>query len=356
MKRIDTLFAWGRKWIFDPSEFRAYFAPKRWRRAGDPRAWFDLGFKLVDARRLDFYLRWLVVSLLIYFGTWLVEWREWLTDYGFHYTAETRHWYNPDPWPTLPGWAVILFAAALFGSGLMILWGWKTRVMIWLFFVCTLVAMLVDVDSAFTINKYAVALTFLIGLSYGPGMFCWWKNPDGERIRLHPVWPIRLIMLACFIQYFTSGYCKVVHGDWLQPIDEFPYRQIDDKVLWTQTMGVYRTHFAALVLNHMGPWFWKLGMGFTLFFELGAPLLLGIRPLRPLGMWLGIALHLGIALLMYKLVYFSLQMVIFYLLFLEESSVVRLHTWFGLRLKQPLINAGARLGEKLRPTRDKFSD
>ena len=125
------------------------------------------------------------------------------------------------------------------------------------------------------------------------------------------------------IHYFTSGTCKAFQGDWLLYTD----------TLWTQVQGHYRTTLAATLLQIVPKNAWAVGMYSALAFELLAPLLFTVRRLRPIGILWGIAMHLGINLLMHNLVFFSSQMMCFYLLFLTERQYRWLdHKWSALRV------------------------
>src|SRR5690606_31306592 len=103
--------------------------------------------------------------------------------------------------------------------------------------------------------------------------------------------------------YLGSGLCKALRGDWLTHSD----------VLWTQIQGVYATDAAAWLLRVLPGGAWSLLQHAALGFELLAPLLFMSRRLRPAGIVLGVGLHLVVAVTMYQLLYFSLQMVSFYL-------------------------------------------
>jgi hypothetical protein len=58
----------------------------------------------------------------------------------------------------------------------------------------------------------------------------------------------------------------------------------------------------------------------SLYFELYAPLLIVPRRLRPLGLMIGIGMHIGVAALMVKLWFFSAEMICFYVLFLPLAG------------------------------------
>jgi hypothetical protein len=69
------------------------------------------------------------------------------------------------------------------------------------------------------------------------------------------------------------------------------------------------------LLRHLPLWGWSVLQYLALAFELLAPLLFTVRRLRPVALVLGIGFHLVIALMMKDLIFFSLQMWTFYLLF-----------------------------------------
>src|SRR5262249_59537132 len=89
--------------------------------------------------------------------------------------------------------------------------------------------------------------------------------------RMQPAWPLRILQATIVIQYFTAGWCKAAHGDWLQ----------NPNVLWTQAQGYYRTDFAALMLSLLPLWGWTFLQHATLAFELLVPPLFLVRRLRP---------------------------------------------------------------------------
>ena len=72
----------------------------------------------------------------------------------------------------------------------------------------------------------------------------------------------------------------------------------------------------------MGIWSWMQYSALT--FEFLAPLLLGVKALRPLGFLWGIGLHLMIALMLHLLIYFSLTMICYYVLFVDDRVLLRL--------------------------------
>ena len=63
---------------------------------------------------------------------------------------------------------------------------------------------------------------------------------------------------------------------------------------------------------------WAAQQHLALFFEASAPLLFLVAKLRPLAFFLGIGFHLVIAVMMKDLIYFTLQMLCFYILFVPS--------------------------------------
>ena len=158
---------------------------------------------------------------------------------------------------------------------------------------------LVDPISAFTLNRlYIFTLLVLIVAPAGPTI---------------AAWPMRMLQWTLLTHYFASGLCKSIHGDWLKHQD----------VLWMQIQGLYMTDTAAWLVRTLPTWAFPLQQHLALGFELLAPVLLGVRRLRPLGFVLGIGLHLVVAVTMYQLIYFSLQMIAFYTLFIDTQALAR---------------------------------
>ncbi|MGB1699355.1 MAG: hypothetical protein ACPHRO_05335, partial [Nannocystaceae bacterium] len=109
--------------------------------------------------------------------------------------------------------------------------------------------------------------------------------------------------------YASSGLCKSLHGDWLQATD----------VLWTQVQGIYMTNAAAWSIRTFSPEMWTVMQHAALVFELAAPVLFTIRRLRAPTLVFGLIFHIIIAVSMYKLIYFSAQMVALYLAFVPPA-------------------------------------
>lgn len=240
------------------------------------------------------------IAFLVYMGRNLLAAGEWLTDSGFHLSAAASRSGGTTPLPTLPDWAVPLFAMAILGSvGGVILAPRLRRVWFGLLAVLAWYAEGVDPASAFALNRIFVAGFFFIALSPG-------YDPASYR---GSVAGLRAFQLFLVTLYLVTGLPKALEGDWLVHTD----------VVWTHAQGHYRTPLAAWMLRHLPLWGWATIQYSVLIFELGAPIWLTWRRTRPVAIVFGLSFHLGIALLMKAVWVFSLQMVAFYVLFLPDD-------------------------------------
>jgi len=274
----------------------------------------DFVFEPVDPIRLDM-LRWgLAFSYLLYLCLWPESYREWLSVEGFHYTRDVAvaghsFYFSPLPVAAVP-WFLTVFMGSLFS----IICGWQTRLMTWICFACTFYLYEMEPVTMFTLNKlYLVAFA----------IFC--LVPGTQRVMTaggvmawrQSAWPLRILQTTFIIHYFCAGVCKVWPGDWLTNPD----------VLWSQSQGLYATDAAAFMLRHLPRWAWTVLQYFALVFELAVPFLFLWRRLVPLGIVLNLLLQLGIALMMYKLIYFGMQIVFFSLAFVDASTLRHITGW-----------------------------
>lgn len=292
----------------------------------------------VDAARVRGFECAFTLTFLIWMGRCFLTWEEWLTEAGFHLTAEElRSMGYPEPWPLLEPWQVACFGVAILVSALLLLWPLaagsspaalrrlplgKTLASLWeslpaarrwmrraglagLFF-CALYAQRVDYMAAFTLSKLFVGIYAVLALA--PGM---WRDVNTGRF-MQSAAPLRVLQATLILQYFAAGLAKA-GGDWLK----------GGEVLWSQVQGVYRTDLAAWALRNLPMWAWSAQQHVSLAFELLAPLLFTVRRLLPVAFVLGIGFHLVIALMMKDLIFFSLQMWTFYLLFIPPGRQPR---------------------------------
>jgi len=259
---------------------------------------------------LDVFTRAFSLSFLLYLVGWSLYAREWLTSYGHHVTKETIGRAYPSPAPLVPdGWqglAVVVFFAAALGATLFP----RSIVALAGALAVAVYIQLVDQTAAFTLNKifivgYAVALAGCFASSMS-------KDAASPLARVS-AWPIRTLQATILLQYGTAGTCKIFFGDWLRRSD----------ILLTHSVGLYRTEIAGFVIAHAPAFAWTLlGIG-ALGFELFAPVVFVWRKTRLFAALFGVAFHLSIAVLMKDLIYFSAQMITFYLLFLDEDRAER---------------------------------
>jgi hypothetical protein len=211
-----------------------------------------------------------------------------------------------EPLPLLSPWMLPLFAMLVFLAGISVIvfWRWQRRVALWVLFASCVYIQGADYFGAFAYNRIYIAVYFL--LATGP---CLKLRSDGTlEIPIAMVWALQASVV---VVYIASGIAKAFHGDWLKYSD----------VLWSQVQGIHRTELAALMLRVLPKGAWAAMQHGALVFELAAPLLFFCRWTRFAAIGLGIAFHLMIAMLMSGLIYLSLQMMTFYVLFLSAGEL-----------------------------------
>ncbi len=279
--------------------------------------------------RLDTFRVCLAITLLIYQGVWWRHAKEWLTSAGFHVSSEAAGGYGPVA-PLLAEGVLPLFGLLHFGAILCVIVGWRLRFTIPMALVLVIYVTYADPLTAFTLNRLYIASLAI--LAFGPGGMYWTiDRPAGPA----SVWPVRVHQATLVIQYFTAGWCKAVHGDWVAN----PY------VMWSQSQGWYMTDIASWALRTAPAGLFSWMQYMALSFELAAPLLFMVRRLRPIGYAFGFIFHVGTALIAYQLEYFSLQMLCFYTLFMDEDRLRRVHAavagalsrgWTAVRPPRPV--------------------
>jgi hypothetical protein len=267
-------------------------------------AWDRFWYAPVDPVRLDAFRQAFTYTLVFYTLAWAQHGAEWLTDAGYHPSPAADAYRSPHV-PLLTSSTLLPFFAVYLGAMVAVIFGWARRLATCVVLAGVVYVSLADPVSAFTLNRLYVFGFLILALAPGP-------SGHGPEARI-PAWPIRVMQVSLLVHYVASGLCKAVRGDWLAA----------DDVLWVQVQGVYCTDAAAWLLRVLPTGAWTILQHLALGFELLAPLLLIPRRLRPFGFILGIGLHLVVAVTMYQLIYFSLQMICFYLLFVDDARLRR---------------------------------
>ena len=263
--------------------------------------WHEFWYGEVPAIRLDTFRQALLYSLAFYMlARWMFA-EEWLTAAGFHPSTAADRGHAPGL-PLLPPALLWPFGALLFGSIALVIFDRWRRAATWVALAAVIYVSLADPISAFTLNRLYVFTLLVLAIA-----------PTGPTIA---AWPVRMLQLTLLTHYFASGLCKSLHGDWLKY----------DDVLWMQIQGLYMTDTAAWMVRNLPAWTFEVQQHLALGFELAAPVLLGVRRLRWFGIGVGFVMHLIIAVTMYQLIYFSLQMLCFYVLFLDSDALARWRT------------------------------
>lgn len=261
----------------------------------------------VGATRLVLFRLALAHSLLIYMLFRWQEAAEWLTPAGYHPSGAATGGAQ-QPVPLLNEATLPYFGVAYFASIVALILGVRPRLTIWLVFAGTAYVTVADRLAAFTINKLFVASLLLLAIA--PPI-----APDADgHLRTRSAWVLRVLQLTFILQMFGAGICKVRFGDWIA----------HDDTLWHQVQLAFMTDLAAWMVRELPMWVWAILQHSALFFELAAPLLFLIKRLRPLGYLLCAGMLVIIAATMYSLIFFSLQLLCFLVLFMDED---RLHRW-----------------------------
>lgn len=269
----------------------------------------------IDAARLELFRQAFAWVMLIYFVAWARSADEWLTAAGYHPSA-TIDAVNAPALPLIPESALVAVGALFFVCLLAYIFGLARRVMVWVLVAASVYVLQADPISAFTINRLFVVGWLVLALAPEPEAPESGPSSEGSSsaATTQRAWPTRMLQLLLVTQYFASGLCKTFNGDWWGGED----------VLWMQVQGIYMTDAAAWMVRTLPHWAWTVQQELALWFELLAPLLFAVRRLRPIAFVLGLGLHFVVALTMDQLIYFSLQMACFYVLFLPPARAARL--------------------------------
>lgn len=288
---------------------------------------YDFWFGPIHPIRLDAFRRLFTVTFLLYMGTWYLDAYEWLTPHGFHLSAAAGPRGEPTPWPTMPAAVVPLFGAAVLVSGLAVILGWKPRLFTWVLLAVALYVRRVDLIAAFSLNKLYV-LGYAV-LALAPPLRELPLGGSAAPAKVQSAWAVRILQASLIVHYGTAALCKVLHGDWL----------VNPDILWGNVQGVFRTDAAAWLLRNVPRYGWWVMSYGAFSFEALAPFLLAFRRTRPIAFLWGFGFHMIVAATMHRLIYFSLQMISFYVLFVPEERLLAA-TQYLKKMKPSLPDKG----------------
>lgn len=260
----------------------------------------------VDAVRLVAFRFAATIALLIYTLSWALQADEWLTPVGYHLSPSASDGLQL-PIPLLGPITLIVFMLVYVGSMAAITLGWQARACSLPVFAGLVYVTIADRLASFSMNKLGIVAWSILVLAPWP------RAPERE---LRSAWPLRILQATLLVQYVGAGICKL-RGGWLRNPD----------ALWLQAQDVYMTPLAAWMVRELPIWVWTSLQYGALAFELLAPLLLCVARLRPLGFAWGLAMHLAIGLMMYRVGLFSLSVVAYYVLFVDERRLAAVRRW-----------------------------
>ena len=267
--------------------------------AGTPTSSIQMNFPTFTCVRIkirdwNLFVRLLSLTFIFYWAFLFSGLDDWISTQGFHlHTPESVSWLPlPEPFPSLIGLTGFVAAVALFifphsrAASLT---------------VCSALGLATFSDWAST---GAQNINFLFGFAVAATR----PSLSADKSEL-PISPFVLIQVYLVLVYFLSGWRKAVFGNWL-----------DDPHVLLQTMtGFYATSFQKALIDTLPSITWPVLQYGTVLFELAAPLLF-FSCFRKQAVYAGLALHIGIALLMKDLCFFSAQMLVFYLPFLPSLA------------------------------------
>lgn len=271
------------------------------------------------------------LAILGFLASRFVHVEHWITRVGFVVPERAVADYRQPLYiPPVPVWLAVVIATTTVIAGLATSIGYRTRIASGVFAAMLAYLALADRLEAFTVNKLGTAVAVAIFATPSGARFsvdAWLrKKRDPEApTPTHVHWGnVRFFQLLLAFMYFASGIAKA-RGDWLS----------NPHVIWSHLHDTYQTAFTHFLATTVPPAALTGLQYLTLAFELGAPIWLGVRRLRPFGLATGLGMHAAIGLMFGPVVWFSLLMMT--LLCGAFAPVAR--------LRRPLERAYARLTE-----------
>ncbi len=262
----------------------------------------------IEAARLKVFEKAFTASFLYYFFVArFVQYREWLTPEGYHFSRRVHWTYLPEPYALLEPWAALLLGVVTLAAGLLVLAGKFSRAGLGVLFGVAVYIHGADPLGSFALNHHYIAgfLILFLAPPIRPA-----AEPGGHAV-LSSAWPVRTLQATILLQIFTAGMSKVLHGNWMNFQD----------VIWSQSQGLYRNELASWLLMVAPMWCWTVLQYLALGFELVGPLLLVLPWTRRIGLAGGLGFVLFIATTMNDLTYFMAQLLSYLTLFLSVKEL-----------------------------------
>ncbi len=289
-------------------------------------AWDRFWFTPQPAHRLALFRIIAPLAILGLLSSRLLHWGEFFTATGFHVPelgpgrVQQPLYIEPISAPAALTVTVLLVAA-----GLCVSLGLFTRVANVIFAALLAYVALFDRVSAVSVNK--LGTTVMVALCFCDSGAAYSLDALRRRRGGRPGEPqvngavVRFLQVQLGVMYCASALCKGGHGDWLK----------NNYVLWSQLHGHYQTAVAYHLARLMPAWGWPPLQWMVFSYELLAPALLLWRRTRNVTVGFGLCMHLMVALLFRRLIYFSVLMMSLLSLFLPDSVQLRI-----LRVPQAL--------------------
>ena len=211
------------------------------------------------------------------------------------------------------------------GVGLCLTIGWQTRlatVALWIL-VCSEInrnRWIVNGDDL--VVRMLLFHSMLAPLGSTLSLDAWLRKRRGLPAPTHQVWPVRMLQFGTLMVYVASTPNKL--------LDDPAWRE-GMAIYWTMTSDMWSRLWFPWVSYRYGFFFTKCATYGSLLIEGGFPIAVWIPRLRPWALGALVSLHLGIALFIPHVTFFTLSMVVALSLFLPAQSLRR----FLARLRVP---------------------
>ncbi|MET0595288.1 MAG: HTTM domain-containing protein [Polyangiaceae bacterium] len=255
--------------------------------------------------RLELIRAFAPLAILGFLASRFVHIEHWITKVGFVVPERAVSDYRQPLYiPPVPVWLAILVAIVTVLAGLATSFGFRTRIASGIFTAMLAYLALADRLEAFTVNKLGTAVAFALfvtpsGANYGIDAWRRLKSDPEAKLPTHVAGGnVRFFQALLAFMYLASGIAKA-RGDWLT----------NPNVIWSHLHDSYQTPFTYLLATSVPPAALTALQYVTLVFELGAPIWLGVRRLRLIGLAIGVGMHAAIGLLFGPVIWFSLLMI-----------------------------------------------